>query len=607
MENLKNTQTVYSKPSKQSQLSYYSKHGAKKQSYRLARFIVQAVWFIVAFVGLTNILRSSLSDLPQLSHFVPIVSALLVFFLHNLLSSTASTYFYDKLDDDPDTDSSPIIPIFIALSLIAMDYYGAKKVLSSMIKPIEYADRDKIDSRHNTTLNTLASDFEKEKTEIKKIYAQKRSAASAPFQREINRLNKVQVISDNDSRWVLSRKKIQEAKMDAALYRIQEAEAVALEKAIESNRENKATIKKSVDAAVDAANTKDGREISRFDTKNMEAKSFSYVISITLAILWGMFLYAEIRINCKSGILPQRAYTNLDAHGGFIEKLFRYVVLDVWQRASHNVLVTLHNKMAVRNLRDFDGHYFEADSQSAHISPTISKKIFRIVDAEPIKEAIDKSDDSFTHMVLLNEIWTGSSKDRDVAVFDKRHELFQKGFETKLSETSNMWTVRKSRGLTFEEMMRQFPTPPHLSNSYSFIPYSSARNTAETERIVVENVPHCATVTQQEDQPQRTILRTMPDTSNLWLKANMDAIKKEPGNLTNPAAKKETVAGRMSARVGALHTGFSKGQFTPDIQNVKSALQYLEDRVVPAINERSVEVKRLDDLILSMKHYIAQH
>ena len=113
-----NSTTVWSQPSTEEQVRYFSKHAPKLRAYGVIQTIMQAAHTALAFASWLMVFSWALQNTEWI-WLAPIMSGGALITLHYLFRVTWSTFWYDRLDDDPNTDSSVFIPVaIIALLLV---------------------------------------------------------------------------------------------------------------------------------------------------------------------------------------------------------------------------------------------------------------------------------------------------------------------------------------------------------------------------------------------------------------------------------------------------------------------------------------------------------
>ena len=84
----------------------------------------------LAFAAWATIYYWALERCAFLLPIVPFMALATLVMLHWLLRVTWSTFWYDRLDDDPNTDSSVFLPILIIALLLVTEWKGAQQYLS---------------------------------------------------------------------------------------------------------------------------------------------------------------------------------------------------------------------------------------------------------------------------------------------------------------------------------------------------------------------------------------------------------------------------------------------------------------------------------------------
>lgn len=573
----KNSTTVYTRPATDAQITYFSRHGGKKNLYHSARQIVRVVWLIIATVGLRAVLLSIAPGLPNFETISWVVALVVVAALHNLLEEVTKTFWFDRFDDkdgDGNTrdaaDSSPILPLIICVGLIAADFLGARTYLYSSIAPAQTADRAALTDEKKSALAQERTDYEKRAAEIEQRFEAKKRAAAAAAAAEVRQWNSKQIFSDNDRAWVARGIAAANNRRDAAFARLDAARGEELSAARSDFETAKKKIETRADLAEARADDHDSREMSRVLNEQQAAHQFSWLISLFLAVLYMAFMYAEVRISARSGIFPVRNYTALDAHGGFFEKLWKWVVVDVWQRFSHNFMVQAHERLAVRNLADFDGHLIE--DLPALPAPIAAAPTVNPVSAEVsmLQNRLSENWKAFTEFGEDETYWQ---------IFDERRELLDThGFCSVLRPDGGVRFYPER--VSFQEMMTRHPAPD--IKALAPAPNSPTRRQPSNQEASSATV---ATVGAVAQFPQENPKQAQHDD---WLNWLFTKIQKEPSNFSNPEAKPQTVAARVGRDLDAIIRGLEGGNQPALAIRIKTA-DFCRNKLFPAMEAAGQE------------------
>jgi uncharacterized membrane protein len=351
MENIGNHQisnqtstVVWSQPTTDEQKKYYSKHAPKRKVYGWIMTVLQTAHGFLAFAAWMAVFLWVFKSIPDYQFFAPILAVGSLFALHVLFRTTWTTYWYDKLDDDPNTDSSFMIPVAIFLLLLISEFNGARMFLAGQVKPIEKVDAMPIEQDHATTIASIQQSYMNDKAEINELYKQKEKAAVAPIDRQIR------IAEQNDQKAGNLR-----SKRSAVVAAIQADKVAALEAAYQRFEKSKQGQIQRKESAVAVVDNQNAAEVARHIDEMGSTSTYAWVLSLALLTLIAALGYARVRINVKSGILPLRNYTVLDAHGSAVERLGT-ALSDSANRQSLKFAVWLHRMLSPKDpITSFDG------------------------------------------------------------------------------------------------------------------------------------------------------------------------------------------------------------------------------------------------------------
>lgn len=460
---------MWTRPNTEAQEAFYSKHGHKRSKYIFAAKLMQLVWLLVATLGAHSILTwltSTIDIVDQMAEGGNIllwgVAFTLSVALHSLLAPVLETFFQDKLDDDPNTDSTVWMPLMISLLLIGFGFFGTQAFLQGYIPPAELADRQSISTEAKSEMSAARADYDAAVATIQSTFSQKKKSKSAAYDKRIASWWKRTIISDKDKAFVNKNVAALRAKKATALDAIAADEATALSDALAAFNAEKQALRTDKNAAITRADQNDATEKHRVATEKMQAFNFAWLIDVILAICFWFFTYAQIRISVKSGIIRVRQFSVLDAHGGFFHKLYNYVIVDAWKRASHNVLTTAHDKLAVRTLKDFDGHSIETETHAP---------IARISPPEPTPDPKPSTQEDFSAEQLRNiklfvkawdKYYHSDNSDDIIEAHRIRKELAQDDIEIRFAKNGRRITPHKVTGCDINKSVAKHPYPASL-------------------------------------------------------------------------------------------------------------------------------------------------
>lgn len=310
----------------------------------------------MAYAAWTAIYAWIFKSVPAIMFMAPFLSIATLVAMHILFRVTWETFWYDKLDKDPNTDSPLWVPLLIITLLLSAEVMGMYQFLAGQVAPVVKESTAQIDESHSTTLSAYNQSWQNDKQEIENIFKQKETAAALRYDRAIRNL--VEKVSDTPADRAYKRKQIASlrAQRDMAVAPVLEAKAAAIEKAWHIHSENKNSEVGRRKSLISQVDTKNLQEEERYASQMGSIGYWSVLISIVLLLLIGGLSYRTVKINVTSNIIPLHNYTVLDAHGGTFERLW-LALSDAWDRRTMQFSVWLHKALSPKKaLTSFDGN-----------------------------------------------------------------------------------------------------------------------------------------------------------------------------------------------------------------------------------------------------------
>ncbi len=346
---------MWSTPTTDEQKRYFSKHAPKRRVYGLIQTVLQGLHGFLAFAAWVAVFSWAFSKVPVLLPYAPVLATVLLLVFHVLFRVTWSTYWYDRLDNDERTDSSPFIPLAIIAILIYTESQGARMFLEAQVKPVAERSTTDADNAYTTAIGEANSTYSNAVKNIEAVYREKQRAAALPYNNRIAQLRRRKIDSDSERREIYNQIATLERQRDEATAPIAAAKAGELEKALtaKSGKEQRATDRR--DKHVADVDTHNAGEQQRYTTDMANAGTLGWIISVILLALIAALGYAQVRINVNSGILPLRNFTVLDAHGSMVERLGT-ALADATNRRTLQFAVWMHRLLSPNHeLQSFDG------------------------------------------------------------------------------------------------------------------------------------------------------------------------------------------------------------------------------------------------------------
>lgn len=354
-QNPEKSTVMWTRPETPEQQRYYSKHAPERRVYGWVMTLMQMGHAMLAFAAWNAVYGWALEQFSWLYVLVPVLAAFTLMALHVLFRTTWETYWYDKLDNDPQTDSPIIVPILIIIGLLGCEVYGAGKFLESKVEVAQKIDAKPISTEHQGEVADLRRQFSKDSARIVGVYAPKIAAVALPYQAKINRVKSTPAKDYAEAKWIKAQAKSIQAQCDQAIAPVLAQQAEEL-----------ATASKGISARIQSAYDRHDRSLAEVENKNRNEDTryqselantgpMSWIISVFLLGIIAVLGYRRVRINVMSGILPLRQYTILDAHGSAVERIWT-ALSDAMNRRWLQFAVWLHRFLSPNHaLTSFDG------------------------------------------------------------------------------------------------------------------------------------------------------------------------------------------------------------------------------------------------------------
>jgi len=346
---------VTTQPTTEEQIRYFSKHASERNVFKWATTALQGTHGFLAFAAWTAIYTWMFQNVPSIIWFAPWLAGFSLFAMHTIFRATWETFWYDKLDDDPLTDSPIYVPVAIILLLLIAEVNGVQRFLTAQVKPPETKATDYIQSDFSTTVASIEQSYKNDQAAITATYKQKKAAATLPYDRQIKTARNRSAETTEERRQRSAAIAALERQRDAALAPVLAAEAAALEKSLDAYTSAKTMAGARRDKNIAAIDTHNTSENSRYTTQLGNVNKYAWIISVGLLAIIMMLSYRVVRINVKSGIIARRNYTVLDAHGNAFEVLWT-ALTDAFKRQWLRFSVGIHRSLSPKQaIQSFDG------------------------------------------------------------------------------------------------------------------------------------------------------------------------------------------------------------------------------------------------------------
>ncbi len=367
---------VWTQPKTQEEKIYYSKHASERAAFGWITTLLQGVHAFLALAAWMAIFTWAFSKVPTFSFLILPLALLAIFTLHILFRTTWQTYWYDRLDNDPNTDSPVYVPIFILVLLLGTEIYGTREFLKNTIQPIAKTSSQPIDEQFASQESNLDAAYNMSIQRIDATYAEKEKAATLPYDRQIRTLRGRRVSGD-ELKAVASQIRRLENQKTAAIAPVLAEKAAAKEKALNSITSAKEEVMQRKSGAFTEIDNQNSAEIQRYLSETGSINGFAWLISCVLLALICALSYRIVRINVKSGIIPQRTYSALDAHGSAVQRIWT-ALADAFNRRSLQFSVYIHKMLSPKSaITSFDGTVVV--NPGTYNTPTVESPVNEIV------------------------------------------------------------------------------------------------------------------------------------------------------------------------------------------------------------------------------------
>lgn len=337
----------WTKPETEKERIYYSKFAGVLKAYKNTRWIVQyLIWLPIAAFAITDIVIQPLRQFIN----IPFAPTLLLigaatYFLHSLLASEYKTYWFDKLDTNPDTNSTIYFSLLLGAFLGFAEYSASSNYLIAQIQQPTEANPFTADSIYQLQIGELNANYDANKNRIEDNYNRQTQLAAPTLYSQWQEWEGRKAANWKDLQFIRSqRSKYQKQFYNhpkvAALMAKQGEELASLQAnndkellLLQSNRDNQKT-------SITAANT---AALSNYQQQVTKAKSLGGIISMFCMAVFFWTAYKEVLILVNSGIFPIQEFTDLQANGGNAQK-FWAVIGDMLNRSIHARLYKAHRK-----------------------------------------------------------------------------------------------------------------------------------------------------------------------------------------------------------------------------------------------------------------------
>lgn len=364
----------WSEPTTSEQVRYFNKHAAERKLFGWFLWAILGIWAIADFYGFKMLFTESL---PPALEWLKIPATLFILAaLHLSLYTTATTFFFDKLDNDEKTDSTIWIPLAITILMLFASREGSRAILQGLAPKANIATTSAVDQDKTSKYASEKQSLDGDLAAIDALYADRVKSATQPHRDALARYRR----SLNALKWdekarrptLLANIRKEEEAMSAATAKLLSEKSDKQESAMKRYEDAVALINGTHTSAVKSIESANSMELEAELSGRTAANRYSWLISLLLAGLFWAVSYRWVAINVQSGIMPKYEFTEFDKAGGPASWL-QTAVADAWRRQMFRFSVWLHATLSsgARDLRKLDGRVAFNDPSDFDHTPTL--------------------------------------------------------------------------------------------------------------------------------------------------------------------------------------------------------------------------------------------
>jgi len=543
------TTVMWSQPVSSEQCAYFSKHAAKRRVYGVIMGILQMLHSALAFAAWSSLIAWGLGTFFDAPLLHSILAGIGLTTFHVLFRVTWSTYWYDRMDDNDKTDSSIFIPIIIMAILFGTEVFGARKFFEAAVKPAAIKSDTSLIQSHGRLIASIDKQEANAKTSIVSAFDDRIKAAEAPFVNKITALKKRKTSNEADRKYIKAQIRSLEAQAQNASNPIKSEQAdsvFALTTRFQKQRDannGSLTVEKELLIHGNAS------EVSRESSEKRQAGTYAWIISAALLALISLLGYAQVRINVKSGILPLRNYTVLDAHGSAAERIWT-AFSDAFNRRSMQFAVYIHRALSPKKaITSFDGTI--VSQPGTYNTP----KGFFPPPSKTVEQAVTE---------VLNKMAANPSV--TLSEQDIKNEIA-------LSLSSNGKYASMPLG-------KPIPSPDKAKDE------GNDKVSPTTVSQLAVNVTHTHSADTESNITPEELVRYY-----------LQELRREPANYKNPHANPETVTNRIHAKLKRAQAAIQRLNAPIPTKLSQDFIGYLTGTLQPLLQERGAPYEQMPDLI----------
>lgn len=357
---------LYTKPATDAQKQYYSRFaGVLAMHVITARVIQYLIWLPIATVALTVLIQQTLAKFFEIPFYLLFgLSFLVIFFLHRLMSAGYKAHLFNRWDNDPDTNSSLWLYIFIGIVLAGLEWKTTANFFQSNITPPAVLQVGELEAPRQGRHTYEQEQYELRKKAIEDNAARQEEMIAAPTLYEIKRLERTKARTTEDRTWKRTRLANLQNKLesDPRIIQLRQNTAARLDTLLVAYQATVNRIEADHQAEVNTYQQENAEAIAAYKSQRGAANRYAGFVSIFSLGIFLVCRYWQVRIMTRSGIFPLRQFTDLSAHGGTWEKGY-LAISDVFTRMLHKFFYAIHKSGSetAGELRGFDGQVIMKD------------------------------------------------------------------------------------------------------------------------------------------------------------------------------------------------------------------------------------------------------
>lgn len=349
-------QTQWTEPTTDEQKRYFAKKGRLLNKYRSAIKWHSVLWLLFAFFGI-RLGIAHLTEAMSLPTWLPgLLAFLLVVYVHDLLNESTENFCFDKLDNDPETNSSFWVPAMLILIVFFAERWG----MQYLGEAYGYkAKAESVEPHTNTYTLQLAT--------YRNVDHSAKSAA-LPYRSIINDLKRREIAQKKKFTTLISK---EQKRLDDAVAKVEQNRTKALSDAKADFEADKREAKGLKEVGITTVTAYNSKEMAKQSSSEAVTLWGSWIIAIGFVLVYVGLNWRMASMGSKAGVRPIHSVTPLDKYGG-IGGWFLVTFKDIFRRQAVTMAAFIHRKgtAGTQILSDLDTTLAFGQSQYNTPSPT---------------------------------------------------------------------------------------------------------------------------------------------------------------------------------------------------------------------------------------------